>query len=163
VFCLACTAFFAPVLPASQAPDTNARSVSRINNVSSGSSQDTALIVDDHPKVRITPTASAVASSDAAKDSPAGTKSITGISTAGDTLKTNTSEMFHTLGRFHKGMGIFTVAAGAIAIIAGASILEKQDILPFSLSLITIGGVAAGIGMWEIRVGWSISKSQRIK
>jgi hypothetical protein len=45
-----------------------------------------------------------------------------------------------------------------VAIIAGASILDKQDILPFSLSLITLGGVTGGLGIWEISIGKTISR-----
>jgi len=75
-----------------------------------------------------------------------------------DTFQTSAREIFRTLAAFHKAMGIYSVVAGALAVIAGASILDKQDILPFSLSLITLGGVTGGIGIWEISIGKTISR-----
>jgi hypothetical protein len=75
-----------------------------------------------------------------------------------DTFQASTREIFRTLASFHKAMGIYSVVAGALAVIAGASILDKQDILPFSLSLITLGGVTGGIGIWEISIGKTISR-----
>jgi hypothetical protein len=75
-----------------------------------------------------------------------------------DTLHQNAREMFRTLGNFHRAMGIYTVSAGILAVIAGAAILDKADILPFSLSLITLGGITAGIGVWEISIGSKLSR-----
>lgn len=150
--------FVAPASSAPQVADTGGRSAAKPTIVPPASSSDTSLIVEDRTKAKLLPSASAKASSTAARDSAAAAKNMTGASTAGDTLKANTREMFRNLGRLHKGMGIFTVAAGVIAVIAGASILEKQDILPFSLSLITIGGIAVGLGVWEIEVGLSVAK-----
>lgn len=75
-----------------------------------------------------------------------------------DTLQPNTREMFRKLGNFHKAMGIYNISAGILAVIAGAAILDKQDILPFSLSLITLGGITVGIGMWEITIGRTLNK-----
>ncbi|HMD69262.1 MAG TPA: hypothetical protein VKF42_10325 [Chitinivibrionales bacterium] len=155
---LAFVGFVAPASSAPQVADTGGRTAAKPTIVPPAFSSDTSLIVEDRTKAKLLPPSSAKASSTVARDSGAGAKNITGVSTAGDTLKPDTREMFRNLGRLHKGMGIFTVAAGAIAVIAGASILEKQDILPFSLSLITIGGIAMGLGAWEIKVGWSVSK-----
>jgi hypothetical protein len=62
------------------------------------------------------------------------------------------------MGNFHKAMGIYNISAGVLAVIAGAAILEKQDILPFSLSLITLGGITVGIGIWEITIGRTLSR-----
>jgi hypothetical protein len=70
-----------------------------------------------------------------------------------DTMHLNAKEMFRKLGNFHKTMGIYNISAGILAVIAGAAILDKQDILPFSLSLITLGGITVGIGVWEITIG----------
>jgi hypothetical protein len=65
---------------------------------------------------------------------------------------------FPKLGKFHKTMGIYYISAGALAIIAGGTILNKQTVLPFSLALITIGGITIGIGVWEISIGTDLSK-----
>jgi hypothetical protein len=74
-----------------------------------------------------------------------------------DTLQPNAREMFRKLGNFHKAMGIYNISAGILAAIAGAAILNKADILPFSLSLITLGGITVGIGVWEISIGSNLS------
>ncbi|HUI90859.1 MAG TPA: hypothetical protein VLX68_01305 [Chitinivibrionales bacterium] len=55
-------------------------------------------------------------------------------------------------------MGIYNISAGVLAVIAGAAILEKQDILPFSLSLVTLGGITVGIGIWEITIARTLSR-----
>jgi hypothetical protein len=55
-------------------------------------------------------------------------------------------------------MGIYNVSAGILAAIAGAAILDKADILPFSLSLITLGGITVGIGVWEITIGSTLNR-----
>ena len=122
---------------------------------------DTSLIVEDLSQPKSLPGAAAVSTQTpaAAPKIPAvGVKEITRISTAADTLQVNTREMFRNLGTFHKAMGIYTVAAGALAVIVGAAVLDRQDILPYSLSLITLGGITCGIGVWEITIGRSISK-----
>jgi hypothetical protein len=75
-----------------------------------------------------------------------------------DSLPLNARDMFRSLGNFHKAMGIYNISAGILAVIAGAAILDKQDILPFSLSLITLGGITVGIGVWEITIGRSLSR-----
>ena len=75
-----------------------------------------------------------------------------------DTLQPNAKEMFRKLGNFHKAMGIYNISAGILAAIAGAAILDKADILPFSLSLITLGGITVGIGVWEITIGSNLSR-----
>jgi|GEM_PF-3565621 hypothetical protein len=124
----------------------------------SARSLDTSLIIEDHTK-RVSASAGSTTTKDTrTPDSLTGHNGILSTFPATDSHPINTKEMFRTLGALHKGMGIFTVAAGTIAVIAGASILDRQDILPFSLSLITIGGIAAGIGVWEIKVGWNLSK-----
>ncbi len=78
----------------------------------------------------------------------------------GDTSRVNARELFGELGVFHRAMGIYAAAAGALAVIVGSAVLDRQDILPYSLSLITFGGITAGIGIWEIRVGIALSKLQ---
>jgi hypothetical protein len=117
--------------------------------------------VEDLSKPKSLPGAASVStqtSTDAPKIPAVAVKEIPRIPTAADTLQVNTREMFRNLGTFHKAMGIYTVAVGALAVIVGAAVLDRQDILPYSLSLITLGGITGGIGVWEITIGRSISK-----
>ena len=161
LFFFALAAFYSSAFSAPQASDTSGQSVSRTGTgaVSPKPSQDSSLIIKEQIKAKPVAVSSSNTASFASRDSSAADHKSVGlpVSTTAP-QQVNTGDMFRTLGKFHKGMGIFTVAAGAIAIIAGASVLDKQDILPFSLSLITIGGIAAGIGVWEIHIGLKISR-----
>jgi hypothetical protein len=158
---LAITAFFVPVVSAPSQSGANAKTILMANAAPPVPFIDTSLIVEDLSKPQSLPGAASVSTHTptAAPKIPAGAvKEITRVSTAADTLQVNTREMFRNLGTFHKAMGIYTVAAGALAVVVGAAILDRQDILPYSLSLITLGGITAGIGVWEIAIGRSISK-----
>jgi hypothetical protein len=158
---LALVAFFCPVASAPSKSDSASQTSQTPAAKQSGLSPDTSLIIEDLTKKKIVPASgpvSTTASAAPVKDSLARGKDLTKTSVAKDTLQVNTTELFRNLGTFHKAMGIYMVAAGALAVIAGGAVLDKQDILPFSLSLITLGGITGGIGIWEISVGRTFPK-----
>lgn len=94
------------------------------------------------------------------KDSATSLLTISPAAPCRDSVAAITKELFSSMGKYHTAMGIYNIAAGVLAVVAGAAILEKEDILPFSLSLVTLGGITVGIGIWEIHLG---SKLSRIK
>ncbi len=152
---LALVAFFSSGSSAPSKPDSVSQALQSPADVQSGTSADTSLIIEDLSKKKTVPQSGPVSGKTPAapvKDPLAAT------SIARDTAQVNTRELFRDLGTFHKAMGIYMVAAGALAVISGAAVLDKQDILPLSLSLITLGGITAGIGTWEITVGRTMSK-----
>lgn len=125
-----------------------------------GAFTDTSVIIEDLGEKHSAPLQSA-----ASKTLPKSSEDSLGLfsksakaSPSRDSLQQNAREMFRRLGNFHKTMGIYNISAGILAVIAGAAILDKQDILPFSLSLITLGGITVGIGVWEITIGRSLNR-----
>jgi len=67
-------------------------------------------------------------------------------------------EMFHRLGDYHRIMGIYGVIGGALTILAGAILLDKEDSTPFAMSFLVVGGISVGLGLWEIKLGAKLSE-----
>jgi hypothetical protein len=154
--------FFAfPVISASN-PSASVKqdSSSRTAVKQIGASTDTSEIIQNVGEKRSGPPQSAVSKTlpKSAADSLGLFGNPAKASLSRDSLQPNTREMFRSLGNFHKAMGIYNISAGILAVIAGAAILDKQDILPFSLSLITLGGITVGIGVWEITIGRTLGR-----
>jgi hypothetical protein len=153
--------FSAPVLSVVSKPDSNSSVASQASSKKSSSEVDTALIIEDLTKknhgAEIKP-AEFKTTSPGEKDAAKSLQELSAVPPVRDSTQANTREMFRSLGNFHKAMGIYDISAGVLAILAGAAILEKEDILPFSLSLITLGGITVGIGVWDLSIGASLTK-----
>jgi hypothetical protein len=140
-------------------PDTISHpSVTAVNQTAPNA--DTSLLIEDLTVKHGVPPQSAVSKSSlkSRADSLGLLGQLVTRVHSADTLQPNAREMFRKLGNFHKAMGIYNVSAGILAAIAGAAILDKADILPFSLSLITLGGITVGIGVWEITIGSTLGR-----
>ena len=57
------------------------------------------------------------------------------------------------LGDFHKIMGMYTTVTGVVAILGGVLLLDRNGGMPFAISFLTLGGIAVGVGIWEINIG----------
>jgi hypothetical protein len=159
VFFSAYPAFSVPHPSNTAKPDTILQSAVPANKQTVGKA-DTSIKIEDLVEDHAAPAQTAPEKKPLAKpaDSLGLLGQFAGTAQPADTLHVNMKEMFRTMGNFHKVMGIYNVSAGILAIIAGAAILEKEDILPFSLSLITLGGITVGIGVWEITIGRTLSR-----
>jgi hypothetical protein len=65
------------------------------------------------------------------------------------------------LGDFHKIMGMYTTVTGVVALFGGVLLLDRKDGMPFAVSFLTIGGIAVGVGMWEIKIGAQLLSTQK--
>jgi len=119
-------------------------------------SSDSLLAIEDSVEKPLAPAQSKA--SNTRQKSSADSLALFKAPSSRDSLAQNARQMFRSLGNFHRAMGIYNISAGVLAVIAGAAILEKQDILPFSLSLVTLGGITVGIGIWEITIARTLSK-----
>jgi hypothetical protein len=66
--------------------------------------------------------------------------------------------LFARLGNYHRAFGAYTLVLGILAIGTGVVFLDKKEVFPFSVSCITLGGITAGIGIWEISMGLSLKR-----
>jgi hypothetical protein len=124
---------------------------------------DTTLLAEDLADTIVAKkpaTASLTTSESQVKATGTDIKVLTSPVQATDSSQIHTNAMFKTLASYHRTMGIYNIAAGVLAILAGAAILNKEDILPFSLSLITLGGITVGIGVWDVSIGNKLSNSK---
>jgi hypothetical protein len=157
LFFLSVILFAFPVISASNPsgavkPDSSSHTAVK----QTGATTDTSAIIQDLGEKHSAPAQSPV--SKTPSKSTTDSLGLFKASCSRDSLPQNAREMFRSLGNFHKAMGIYNISAGILAVIAGAAILDKQDILPFSLSLITLGGITVGIGIWEITIGRTLSR-----
>jgi hypothetical protein len=62
-------------------------------------------------------------------------------------------EVFRNLGDYHRLVGVYGIATGALAILTGVLFLDKPAYSPWAMAAITMGGVTIGLGIWEIKLG----------
>jgi hypothetical protein len=63
------------------------------------------------------------------------------------------------LGNFHRMSGISGMLTGAFCIFAGVVMLDKTQLVPLAITSMSLGGVFVGLGMWEIKIGFSLIQS----
>jgi hypothetical protein len=132
-----------------------------VPNAKQATITDTTLLIDDLADTIVAKKTSAApipTSPVSPKDTAAALKVMPAVSPVHDSEPANTKAMFKILGSYYRASGIYNIAAGMLAVLAGAAILNKEDILPFSLSLITLGGITVGIGVWDVSIGNTLSK-----
>jgi hypothetical protein len=66
--------------------------------------------------------------------------------------ESNNKDLFKTIGEYHKLTGIYQVIEGAMIILAGAILINKEDYSTFAMSFIAVGGINIGLGLWEIKI-----------
>ena len=71
------------------------------------------------------------------------------------------AQLLGKLGDFHKIMGMYTTVTGVVALFGGVLLLDRKDGMPFAVSFLTIGGIAVGVGMWEIKIGAQLLSTQK--
>ena len=81
-------------------------------------------------------------------------------STVAKTLAQHTLSL-EKLGDFHKIMGMYTTVTGVVAILGGVLLLDRNGGMPFAISFLTLGGVALGVGIWEIKIGAEMFPSHK--
>jgi hypothetical protein len=152
LFVFAFTAISAFAGPAALKPDS-ATSATISSFVKNGIDPDSILMVEKLTNNKPVPSTTATITD----SQTVGSATLFAPVTPPDSTRLN-PKIFRELGNFHKAAGIYNIVAGALAVVAGAAILQKEDILAFSLSLVTLGGITVGIGVWEISIGSSLTR-----
>lgn len=75
-------------------------------------------------------------------------------------LQTPTMELFVQLGELHRLKGIYSLLAGTFGILAGVVLLDRSDSVPLAIGCMSLGGVSIGLGLWEIKIGSGMRRSE---
>lgn len=75
--------------------------------------------------------------------------------------ESNNKDLFKTIGEYHKLTGIYQVIEGAMIILAGAILINKEDYSTFAMSFIAVGGINIGLGLWEIKISSGLIDNSR--
>jgi hypothetical protein len=78
-------------------------------------------------------------------------------------IDTVSKKMFKTIGDYHHTAGIYHIVEGVFVLLAGSILINKENYTSFSMTLMAIGGISTGIGIWEIKIGSSLTKNSSIK
>ena len=62
------------------------------------------------------------------------------------------------MGKYHKFTGGYIALCGILEIIAGAVLIDRPADAGLAGTLITIGGISIGFGLWEISIGGTFLK-----
>jgi len=62
------------------------------------------------------------------------------------------------MGKYHKFTGGYIALCGVLEIIAGAVLIDRPADAGLAGTLITVGGISIGFGLWEISIGGTFLK-----